>query len=317
MRLFGLRGLLGLLLALFLCRCPADDLGTSCVVGITGSTGITPPRPDYRCDGEVCASSPVRLDYCSRECQSDFNCPSGFTCAMPTGGTTKLCLLEKLCRPGVASDCPRERMICTEVQTDDVDNPKYYCDVKSSESSSSSSMNTSNNTGSTSNTGSTTNSSTCTSLTASITGQYKGTQVSSNGSTHTDQPVSLTQNGTSVTGWDAGTSGAIETLSGTLSGCTLTGTWSQAASGPFSITFTKDGQSFAGRWNYEGGAVTGTNGFSWTGTRTSTTPEPKPSTGASCSSDSACSSGCTGSCYQCLSGSCRCGYRGVSGGCIY
>jgi hypothetical protein len=36
-----------------------------------------------------------------------------------------------------------------------------------------------------------------------------------------------------------------------------------------------------------------------------------------CTSDSQCSGECSGDCYQCLSGSCSCGYVGVSGSCIY
>jgi hypothetical protein len=36
-----------------------------------------------------------------------------------------------------------------------------------------------------------------------------------------------------------------------------------------------------------------------------------------CTSDGECSSHCSDDCYQCLSGSCSCGYRGVSGSCIF
>lgn len=35
-----------------------------------------------------------------------------------------------------------------------------------------------------------------------------------------------------------------------------------------------------------------------------------------CTSDSQCSSRCS-DCYQCLGGSCSCGYRGISGSCIF
>ncbi|MBX3228379.1 MAG: hypothetical protein KIT84_06985 [Labilithrix sp.] len=36
-----------------------------------------------------------------------------------------------------------------------------------------------------------------------------------------------------------------------------------------------------------------------------------------CTSDSSCSSKCSSDCYSCRSGSCKCGRRGVSGGCLY
>jgi len=129
----------------------------------------------------------------------------------------------------------------------------------------------------------------------SVTGSYSGNQLSSNGSTYSGQPVNLTQSGSSVDGWDLGTSGAVETLSGTLQGCVFTGRWSQAASGPFAITFSSDGTTFHGQWNYDGGSVSDGSGYSWTGLRTGSTPDPKPTTSSNgCSGDSDC-----GSCQRC------------------
>jgi hypothetical protein len=45
----------------------------------------------------------------------------------------------------------------------------------------------------------------------------------------------------------------------------------------------------------------------------SSSGSPKPQ----CTSDSSCSSHCSSGCYQCRSGSCSCGYKGVSGSCIF
>lgn len=42
-------------------------------------------------------------------------------------------------------------------------------------------------------------------------------------------------------------------------------------------------------------------------------PDPP---GGGCTYDSDCSSACSSDCYQCLSGSCTCGYEGVSG-CVF
>lgn len=54
-------------------------------------------------------------------------------------------------------------------------------------------------------------------------------------------------------------------------------------------------------------------------------PEPSSSSTSSgggsskpeCTSDSSCSGKCSGSCYACRSGDCKCGYKGASGSCLY
>jgi hypothetical protein len=62
------------------------------------------------------------------------------------------------------------------------------------------------------------------------------------------------------------------------------------------------------------------DGLKWKPPQTSTSSSSSSSSGGSkpeCTSDSSCSGKCSGSCYACRSGDCKCGYKGVSGSCIY
>jgi hypothetical protein len=64
----------------------------------------------------------------------------------------------------------------------------------------------------------------------------------------------------------------------------------------------------------------GSNAPPWTATPTSCdgqgSPGPGNSNSGGCSSDSDCSGSCGGDCYQCLGGSCNCGYDGADG-CVF
>lgn len=131
--------------------------------------------------------------------------------------------------------------------------------------------------------------------TLNVTGKYDSKERNANNGMIYDQPVHLTQNGTSVIGWYRGTLGQVGSLDGTLQGCVLTGTWYQdgSASGPYQFVFAGTGATFTGGWDYNGSTTP--QKWSWTGTRVSTTPDPRPTSGGGgCTANADC-----GRCYRC------------------
>jgi hypothetical protein len=130
-------------------------------------------------------------------------------------------------------------------------------------------------------------------------------------------PLSLTQSGTTVTGSYIPSADAEGHIEATLEGDDVVGSWVQgSARGPIKFSFSADGKGFTGSWDY----ASSPGGY-WNGTRTSDSATAigggSSANKPQCSSDSSCSGHCSGSCYACRSGSCTCGYKGVSGSCIY
>ncbi|MEL6340519.1 MAG: hypothetical protein AAFP04_14430 [Myxococcota bacterium] len=78
----------GLMLAA--AACSDTDVGTECPIDdLNAATEDTPgSNPEvvevntlFPCESLTCVSTDGRSGYCSRECRSDANCPSAFTCA--------------------------------------------------------------------------------------------------------------------------------------------------------------------------------------------------------------------------------------------
>ncbi|MCC6810420.1 MAG: hypothetical protein IT381_23515 [Deltaproteobacteria bacterium] len=133
------------------------------------------------------------------------------------------------------------------------------------------------------------------SATLNVTGKYTSQERNANDGKDYTQPVNLSQNGSDVVGWYRGTQGSLGTFDGKLAGCVLTGTWHQdgSASGPYQFVFSGAGESFTGGWDYSGSTTP--QKWSWTGTRTGTTPDDRPTTsGGGCTANVDC-----GTCYRC------------------
>ena len=84
---------LALILGLTALACTDDDIGADCELDdLNASTEETPTsdpavveiNTQFPCESLTCVSTDGRSGYCSRECRSDTNCPSAFSCEQVT-----------------------------------------------------------------------------------------------------------------------------------------------------------------------------------------------------------------------------------------
>jgi len=128
-----------------LSACDKSDLGTACPPKDTTTTAASQPtdsseidspatfRKDSTCESFLCVSSQTRSNYCSQECFSNTNCPSGFVCEtlQPVGEfkDTKFCLLTKVCNSD--ADCPKSGFYCNKTIPTSVPGTfAQFCDIK-------------------------------------------------------------------------------------------------------------------------------------------------------------------------------------------
>lgn len=113
--------------AIVFSACDKSDLGTPCPPKVAATASSQPTdasevdspatfRKDSTCESFLCVSSQTRANYCSQECFSNANCPSGFVCEtpQPVGDykDTKFCLLAKVCNSD--ADCPKSGFFCNK-----------------------------------------------------------------------------------------------------------------------------------------------------------------------------------------------------------
>ncbi|MEO1171576.1 MAG: hypothetical protein AAFX94_05930 [Myxococcota bacterium] len=61
-------------------ECPIDDLDASEEETPTSNPEVVEVNTQFPCESLTCVSTDGRTGYCSRECRTDANCPSAFTC---------------------------------------------------------------------------------------------------------------------------------------------------------------------------------------------------------------------------------------------